>query len=87
MTQDAKIIASSIIVGMATIGVSITSLDMHNDNIEFPVIVGLVGSVMLVQAWTGGSVISHIKEFFGWAKDYDNLENRVVEPDTDEDKK
>ncbi|MBK1832381.1 hypothetical protein JIN77_16705 [Verrucomicrobiaceae bacterium R5-34] len=87
MTQESKIIASSIIVGAATIGVSITSLGLHDDNIEFPIIVGIIGIVMLVQAWTGSSAISHVKAFFGWANDYDKLENRMIDPEEGEDKK
>ncbi len=79
MTDNAKIIASSILVGASTIGLTM------NNNIFFPIIIGLIGVVLLINAWTGYSLRDHFKKVVSWAKDYDNLENRISEEeDSDE---
>ena len=76
MTRDAKIIGSSIILGMSTIGVSIASLDARDDSVMFPAIIAVIALFLLVKAWTGRSVVSYIREFFGWQDSQEKLENR-----------
>jgi len=83
MTENAKIIASSILVAASTIGLTITPLG-ENKSIFVPLAIGLIGAILLVNAWTGNSLRSHFKKLVAWTKDYDNLENRITEEDTDD---
>lgn len=84
MTENAKIIASSILVAASTIGLTITPLGEGN-SIFVPVVIGLIGAVLLINAWTGNTLRSHFKKVMAWAKDYDNLENRINEDDSEKD--
>jgi len=83
MTENAKIIASSILVAASTIGLTITPLGEDN-SIFVPLLIGLVGAVLLINAWTGTSLRSHFQKLVAWTKDYDNLENRIIEEDAEE---
>lgn len=78
MTENAKIIASSILVAASTIGLTITPLG-ENNSVLVPLIIGFIGCVLLVNAWTGNSLRTHFKKLVAWTKDYDNLENRIIE--------
>jgi len=80
MTRDAKIIGSSIILGVGTIGISIASLAPSAASIAFPLIITLVGLCLFVNSWTEKTLVEHAKAVLSWAKDYDNLDNRLVDP-------